>query len=441
MPKQMHLGSLSHGVGSHVAGWRMPGAETEKENFDLVARAVRTAERGKFDFVFFADAVNTGADAAPMFVVRFEPLTLLGALSIVTDRVGLVATVSTTYSEPYNVARALASLDHLSHGRIGWNVVTGSSPDAAANFSRDKHPPHDQRYAMAQEYLEVVKGLWDSWEDDALVADKQTGQFIDTGKLHVLNHAGKHYQVAGPLNASRPRQGYPVIFQAGASDRGMELAGATAEVVFASQSFQEEAIAFAGKLRDCTEAAGRPRESIKILLGVSPIIGDTEAEARDIIAQLGAFVDPVTSMRVLSDRVGIDLAPYDIDGPLPDLPPSTMMQGHARVLQSVARRYNMTIRQLRDYAAVSSGHRVLIGTPTQVADDLEAWFTSGACDGFAIMTPYSPQPFERFVDQVVPILMERGLFRKEYTGKTLRDHLGLARPPHPAARAKARSAA
>ncbi|WP_395710603.1 LLM class flavin-dependent oxidoreductase [Reyranella sp.] len=441
MPKQMHLGSLSHGVGSHVAGWRMPGAETEKENFDLVARAVRTAERGKLDFVFFADAVNTGADAAPMFVVRFEPLTLLGALSTVTDRVGLVATVSTTYSEPYNVARALASLDHLSHGRIGWNVVTGSSPDAAANFSRDKHPPHDERYAMAQEYLEVVKGLWDSWEDDALVADKQTGQFIDTDKLHVLNHVGKHYQVAGPLNASRPPQGYPVIFQAGASDRGMELAGATAEVVFASQSFQEEAIAFAGKLRDCTEAAGRPRDAIRILLGVSPIIGDTEAEARDIIARLGAFVDPVTSMRVLSDRVGIDLAPYDIDGPLPDLPPSTMMQGHARVLQSVARRYGMTIRQLRDYAAVSSGHRVLIGTPTQVADDLEAWFTSGACDGFAIMTPYSPQPFERFVDQVVPILMDRGLFRKEYTGRTLRDHLGLARPPHPAARASARSAA
>lgn len=441
MPKQMHLGSLSHGVGSHVAGWRMPGAETEKENFDLVARAVRTAERGKFDFVFFADAVNTGADAAPMFVVRFEPLTLLGALSIVTDRVGLVATVSTTYSEPYNVARALASLDHLSHGRIGWNVVTGSSPDAAANFSRDKHPPHDERYAMAQEYLEVVKGLWDSWEDNALVGDKQTGQFIDTGKLHVLNHAGKYYRVAGPLNASRPPQGYPVIFQAGASDRGLELAGATAEVVFATQSFQEEAIAFAAKLRDAAEAAGRPRDAIKLLLGVSPIIGDSEGEARDIIAQLGAFVDPVTSMRVLSDRVGIDLAGYDIDGPLPDLPPSTMMQGHARVLQSVARRYAMTIRQLRDYAAVSSGHRVLIGTPIQVADDLEAWFTSGACDGFAIMTPYSPQPFERFVDQVVPILMERGLFRKEYTGKTLRDHLGLARPPHPAARASARSAA
>jgi FMN-dependent oxidoreductase (nitrilotriacetate monooxygenase family) len=441
MNKQMHLGSLSHGVGSHVAGWRMPGAETEKENFELVKRAVRIAEEGKFDFVFFADAVNTGADAAPMFVVRFEPLTLLGALSVVTDRVGLVATVSTTYSEPYNVARMLASLDHLSGGRIGWNVVTGSSPDAAANFSRDKHPPHAERYAMAEEYLAVVKGLWDSWEDGALVGDKASGVFIDTTKMHVLDHAGPYYQVQGPLNSSRPPQGYPVIFQAGASDRGLEFAGATAEVVFATQSFQEEAIAFSKKLRDCVEAAGRPRDAIRILLGVSPIVGDSEREAHDIVAQLGAMVDPVTSMRVLSDRVGIDLGRYDLDGPLPDLPTSTMMQGHARVLQSIARRRGMTIRQLRDYAAVSSGHRVLIGTPVQVADDLEAWFTAGACDGFAIMTPYSPQPFEKFVAEVVPVLVQRGLFRKEYEGTTLREHLGLARPPHPATRAAARSAA
>ena len=432
MPRQMHLGSLSHGVGSHVAGWRMPGAETEKENIEHIARAVRTAEAAKFDFVFFADAVNTGADAAPMFVVRFEPLTLLGALSVVTDRIGLVATVSTTYSEPYNVARMLASLDHLSKGRIGWNVVTGSSPDAAANFSRDRHPPHAERYAMAEEYLAVAKGLWDSWEDGALVADRGTGVFIDTTKMHVLDHVGPNYQVKGPLNASRPPQGYPVIFQAGASDRGLAFAGATAEVVFASQSFQEEAIAFSNKLRDCAEAAGRPRNAVRILLGVSPIVGSTEQEANDIVAALGAMVDPVAAMRVLSDRVGIDLGPYDLDGPLPDLPPSTMMQGHARVLQSIARRRNMTIRQLRDYAAVSSGHRVLIGTAQQVADDLEAWFTSGACDGFAIMTPYSPQPFDRLVAEVVPILVQRGLFRKDYTGTTLREHLGLARPPHPA---------
>ncbi len=441
MTKLMHLGSLSHGVGGHVAGWRMPGAHSTKEKLEVIAQAVRTAERGKFDFVFFADAVNTGADAAPGFIVRFEPLTLLGALSTLTDRVGLVATVSTTYSEPYNVARFFASLDHLSQGRIGWNVVTGSSPDAAPNFSRDKHPPHAERYAMAEEYIQVVKGLWDSWEDDALVADKNTGVFMDSRKLHTLNHVGKYYSVKGPLNATRPPQGYPVIFQAGASDRGLELAAATAEVVFATQSFQEDAIAFSNKLRDLCQAAGRPRDAIRILLGVSTIVGDTEQEAQDIIAKLGSMVEPVAAMRVLSDRLGADMNQYDIDGPVPELPPSTMMQGHARVLQSIAKRRNLTIRQLRDYAAVSSGHRVLMGTPTQIADDLESWFRSGACDGFAIMTPYSPQPFGRFVDQVVPILQERGLFRKDYEGTTLRDHLGLSRPPHPATLATRSSAA
>ncbi|WP_149536768.1 LLM class flavin-dependent oxidoreductase [Siccirubricoccus phaeus] len=439
--RKMHLGSLSHGVGGHVAGWRMPGAETEKERFEKVAQAVKTAERGKFDFVFFADAVNTGADAAPGFIVRFEPLTLLGALSVATSRIGLVATVSTTYSEPYNVARAFASLDHLSGGRIGWNVVTGSSPDAAANFSREKHPPHAERYAMAEEYIQVVKGLWDSWEDDAAVADKATGVFMDASKLHVLNHAGTYYTVKGPLNASRPPQGYPVIFQAGASDRGLELAGATAEVVFASQWFKEDAIAFCNRLRDQAEAAGRPRDAIRILLGVSTIIGETREEAQDIIARLGAMVDPVAAMRVLSDRLGADMSQFDIDGPVPDLPPSTMMQGHARVLQAVARRFNLTIRQLRDYAAVSSGHRVLAGTARDVADDLQDWFESGACDGFAIMTPFSPQPFERFVDQVVPILQQRGLYRSDYAGTTLREHLLLPRPAHPATRKAVSSAA
>jgi alkanesulfonate monooxygenase SsuD/methylene tetrahydromethanopterin reductase-like flavin-dependent oxidoreductase (luciferase family) len=224
-----------------------------------------------------------------------------------------------------------------------------------------------------------------------------------------------------------------VIFQAGASDRGLEFAGSTAEVVFASQSFIDEAVAYATRLRDCTEAAGRARDSVRILLGVCPVVADTEAEAHEIVARLGAMVDPVTAMRVLSDRVGIDLSAHDLDGPLPDLPPSTMMQGHARVLGSIARRYNMTIRQLRDYAAMSSGHRVVIGTPDQVADDLEEWFRAGACDGFAILSPYLPKPFQDFVEKVVPILQARGLFRTEYEGRTLRDHLGLDRPEHPAA--------
>ena len=300
-------------------------APKRKENFDLIARAPSARpERGKLDFVFFADAVNTGADAAPMFVVRFRPLTLLGALAVVTDRIGLVATVSTTYRAVQRGSGA--ALDHLQPGRIGWNVVTGSSPDAAANFSRDTIRRTTSAMPWRRNISEVAKGLWDSWEDNALVADKQTGQFIDTGKLRAGSRSADTTRSQGRSTPAGRLRGYPVIFQAGASDRG-RFAGATAEVVFATQSFQEEAIAFAAKLRDRAEAAGRPRDALKILLGVSPIVGDTEREAHDIVAQLGAFVDPVTSMRVLSDRVGIDLSGYDIDGPLPDLPPSTMMQG------------------------------------------------------------------------------------------------------------------
>ena len=431
--KQMHLGVLSTGIGSHVSGWRLPEAVADgNERFDLIHRSVQIAERGKLDFVFFADAVNTGADAHPHMMVRLEPLTLLSALAVTTSRIGLVATVSTTYSEPYNTARALSSIDHISSGRAGWNVVTGSSPDAAANFSRGKHPPQDERYAIAEEYVGVVKGLWDSWEDGAFVGDKASGVYMDTGKMHVLNHAGPRFSVKGPLNSSRPPQGHPVIFQAGASDRGLAFAGATAEVVFATQQDQSEALAFVRKLRDATEAAGRPHDAIRVLLGVCAIVEDSEEAALATIARLGALSDPVSSMRVLSDRVGHDLSAYPLDGPLPELPPSAMMQGHAAVLTSTARRRGMTIRQLRDYAAVSSGHRVLAGTAAQVADDLESWFRCGAADGFAIMAPYAHGPLARFVDGVVPILVERGLFRAEYAGTTLREHLGLVRPAHPA---------
>lgn len=428
MSRKMHLGMIVLGTGSHVAGWRMPDAQFGSQNFDLIRHVVQTAERGKLDLVFFADAVNTGLDAHPGMMLRFEPLTLLSALAMQTERIGLVATVSTTYSEPYNVARAFASIDHLSGGRAGWNVVTGSSPDAAANFSQDKHPPHDVRYARAEEYVGVVKGLWDSWDDGALVGDKETGTFVDPSKMHVLGHEGEFFKVLGPLNITRPPQGYPVIFQAGASDRGLEFAGATAEVVFATQQLLDEAQAFTGKLRDKTEAAGRPRDAVRVLFGVSPVIGRTEEEAKAKVAELAALVDPVTAMRVLSDRLGHDMNQFPLDEPIPDLPPSGMMQGHAVVLKSVAKRHNMTLRELRDFAAVSSGHRLVVGTAEQVADDLEQWFRSGAADGFVIMSSYLPGPAEEFVDQVVPVLRSRGLFREDYEGATLRDHLGLSRP-------------
>jgi len=429
---QMHLGMIVLGTGNHVAGWRMPGAEFGSENIGLIKRIVQKAEQAKFDLVFFADAVDTSPDLHPGMQVRLEPLTLLGALSMVTGKIGLVATVSTTYSQPYNVARAFASIDRMSGGRAGWNVVTGSSPNAAYNFGKEHHPDHASRYEMAAEYLKVVKGLWDSWEDGALVGDKAGGVYMDLSKMHVLNHAGKYYHVKGPLNANRPPQGYPVIFQAGASDTGKDFAAASAEVVFATQSILEDAVAFAKDLKDRCEKAGRPRDSLKIMLGVSPVVGDSHEDAQRKVAELASLVKPEVAMKSLSDRLGHDMSAYPLDEPIPELPDSTMMQGHAVVLKAIARKYKMTLRQLRDYAAVSSGHRVLMGSAEQVADELQLWVEQGAADGFVIQPPYYPAPFELFVDEVVPILVKRGVFRQEYEGSTLREHLGLARPPHPA---------
>ena len=425
----MHLGLVVLGTGGHVAGWRMPGAEFGSENLPLLQRIAATAERGKLDFLFFADAVNTGIDAHPGMMVRLEPLTLLAALAMTTSHIGLGATVSTTYSEPYNVARAFASIDHMSGGRAAWNVVTGSSPDAAANFSRAAHPPQAERYAMAAEYLDVVKGLWDSWDDGAIVGDKARGIFADPAKLHMLDHQGPFFQVKGPLNITRPPQGHPVIMQAGASEAGRDFAAATAEVVFTVQQDMDEAIAFATDLQNRCVAAGRPRDAIRIMPGVCPVIGRTEAEAKAKIADLARLADPVAAMRVLSDRLGHDLSAFPLDEPLPDLPPSAMMQGHAVTLASVARRHRMTLRELRDYASASSGHRVVYGTPEMIADDLQTWFESGAAQGFVVKMTHYPAPLDAFIDQVVPILVARGLFRPEYSGRTLRDHLGLERPP------------
>jgi len=431
---KMHLGLIVLGAGNHVAGWRMPDAQFGSENFPLLRGIAEAAERAKLDLLFFADAVNTGLNAHPGMMVRLEPLTLLAALAVCTRRIGLAATVSTTYTEPYNLARALASIDHISGGRAGWNVVTGSSPDAAANFSRDKHPPHAERYAMAEEYLSVVKGLWDSWEEGAIVGDKARGIFADPARMHMLDHAGRFYKVKGPLNITRPPQGYPVIFQAGASDVGRDFAAATAEVVFTVQQDLAEAAAFAEDLRDRCEAAGRPRDAIKIMPGVCPVVGRTETEAKARIAELASLADPKAAMKVLSDRLGQDLSQLPLDGPVPELPPSTMMQGYAATLASVARRHNMTLRELRDFAAAGSGHRVVHGTPGMIADDLTEWFASGAAQGFIVQSTHYPGPLNEFLEQVVPLLVRRGLFRSEYEGVTLRDHLGLARPEHPSRR-------
>ena len=431
--RTMHLGLVLQVAGHHVAGWRLPGAESGGENLPLFLKVAEIAERAKFDLVFLADAPFTRADFHPAAIVRLEPLTLLAALAVRTSHIGLVATASTTYTEPFNLARQLASIDHLSGGRSGWNVVTGAQPGAAANFGTTPHPPHDERYAIAAEYVEVIKGLWDSWEDGAIVKDVASGLYADTTKMHALNHTGKYFSVAGPLNLSRPPQGYPVLVQAGASDTGRAFAASIGEVIFSVQQELGAAKAFADAIRAGAAELGRNPSHIKIMPGFCPVIGTSFDDAKTKLTGLGRLMDPAAALRVLSDRLGRDLSSYPLDGPVPDLPPSGIMQGHAVTLTKLARDRNMTLRELRDYAAAGQGHRVVLGTPSDIADNMEHWWRAGAADGFAILPLWFPGAFEEFVAKVVPILQQRGLFRTDYSGRMLRDHLGLPRPPHPLA--------
>ena len=335
--RQMHLGVYVMGTGHHVAGWRLPEAQAGAENFPLLLQIAQTAERGKFDLFFLADALNTGPTLHPSILVRLEPLTLLAALAACTSRIGLAATASTTYSEPYNLARAFASIDHISRGRAGWNVVTGAFPEAAANFGHESHPPHAKRYAIAAEFVDVVKGLWDSWEDGAIIMDKAGGRFADLEKMHVLDHKGEFFSVKGPLNISRPPQGHPVIIQAGASDAGRDLAASIAEIVYAVQQEIEPAKELAEDLRARAAKFGRDPNHLKILPGVCPIIGETEADAKRKLAALGEVSDPVAALKVLSDRLGHDLSAFPLDRTRSGLPPSSIMQGHAVTLSALAR--------------------------------------------------------------------------------------------------------
>ena len=430
---QMRLGLYLQVNGLHVASWLMPGTYTGAEDFRPYHAQAMTAERAKFDMVFLADSPHCNSEGTLGLLVKLEPLALLAGLAVTTSHIGLAGTVSTTYTEPYNIARTLASIDHMSGGRAAWNVVTGAQPGASANFSRSSHPPHDERYRIAEEYVEVIKGLWDSWEDDAFFVDRAARRFVDKSKMHRLDHKGIYFSVAGPLNASRPPQGYPVLIQAGASDVGRAFAAAEAEVIFTVQQDHELAKTFAAGMREAVSKAGRNPAHFKIMPGVCPIVGSSEKDAKDKLAQLCSYADPAVALRVLSDRMGQDLTPFPLDAPVPELPPSGMMRGHAEALANLARTHGMTLRELRDYASTSMGHRLLLGTPEQVADGLEEWFVSGAADGFNIMPPWCPGALDDFANEVVPILQKRGLFRREYEGKTLRENLGIPRPLHPAA--------
>lgn len=431
--KQLRLGAFLMSSGHHVAAWRHSDGRADGGlSFEHYRQITQTAERGKFDMIFFADGVavrGRGEGLSRTAPVHFEPLTLLSALSVVTENIGLAATVSTTYNEPYHLARKFASLDYLSNGRAGWNLVTSGTNSEAQNFNKDKHMEHTLRYQRAREFVDVVKALWDSWEDDAFIRDKESGIYFHPDKLHVPNHKGEHFSVRGPLNVARPIQGYPVIIQAGSSDDGQELAAQTAEVIFTAQQTLLEAQTFYSGIKEKVAKYGRNPDDVKIMPGVFPVIGRTEEEAKEKYEQLQDLIHPQVGLGLLSALVGgIDLSIYPIDEPFPDLPDTDLQKSRLKLLTDLARRDNLTVRQLYLAIAGARGHRTILGTPQQIADQLEDWFVNGGADGFNIMPPYLPGGLDEFVELVIPELQRRGLFRTEYEGRTLRENLGLPRP-------------
>ena len=418
--RQMHLGVFVLGTGNHSAGWRYEGADISSCSLPVMQTIARTAERGKFDLFFISDGLAMDPGDHPSFVNRFEPLTLLSALSMVTTHVGLGATVSTSFGEPFHVARAFASLDHLSAGRAGWNVVTSTHDKAALNFSKTKLAEHDLRYEIASEFVDVVRGLWDSWDDNAVVADKATGVYLDKSKVRPLDHKGRFYSVKGPLNIERSPQGHPVIIQAGGSAPGQEPRS-PCRTRWASAPRTAWSTGSGAGL-------GRAPHEVPILPGVMPIIGETDEQAKEQLDRLQSWLTPTNALALVSQRIGYDISGYPLDGPVPEFPEKTERgQAFSKVLLEMARREKMTLRDLYNVTAAARGHWVIYGTPKKIADVFEEWFTSGMADGFVIMPAYFPGAFDDFVDKVVPELQRRGLYRNEYAGTTLRSHLGLDR--------------
>jgi len=427
--RKLKLGFILHGVGRTWTDWRHPEADVgASTSFEFYSRQARTAERGKFDFLFVADSLSINEKSSPHYLNRFEPLTILSALAAVTSNIGLVATLTVSYSEPFNVARQFASLDHISGGRAGWNVVTSWLGETAANFSKDEHLAHDDRYRLGGEYLDVVQGLWDSWEDDAHVGDKASGVFVDPEKLHRLDHKGEFFQVRGPLNIKRSRQGQPVIFQAGASDTGRAFAARRADAIFNPAATLEEAQEYYRDVKARAQGFGRDPSLLNVLPGIGPVIGLTEAEAEANYRELAALGSLQTGLgllaRTFSDH---DFTVYDLDGPFPDVAAiglNSQQSGSNRILAEV-RAENLTIRQVAERLATPRG--AFVGTPAVVADRLQAWFENEGADGFVLFQSL-PGQLELFVDHVIPILQARGLFREDYEGGTLRDNLGLPFP-------------
>lgn len=430
---QLHLFAFMRPVSIHTGGWRYPGAWPDANfNFAHLKRFAQRLEAARFDAVFMADhlaVLNVPLEALKRShtVTSFEPFTLLSALAAVTERIGLVATASTSFDAPFHIARRFASLDHLSGGRAGWNIVTTANPDAALNFGLAQHMAHAQRYERAREVFDVVTGLWDSFADDAFARDQESGIYFDPEKLHVLDHKGPHLSVRGPLNIARPVQGWPVIVQAGASDAGRTLAAETAEVVFAAHDTLAGAQAFYGDVKGRAARAGRDPDDIKVLPGALVVVGDSVDEARYKRARLDRLVHADSGIAALSVALGQDAATLDPDAPLPEIPESNASKGNRAFAIALARRENLSVRQL---ALRLGGYADLafVGTARSIADEMETWVAARGCDGFNVMFPYLPAGLDDVVDKVIPELQRRGLFRCDYPGTTLRDTLGLPRP-------------
>lgn len=439
--RMMKLGAFLPAPGHHVAAWRHPQARADGGmDLQYYTRLAQTAERGKFDMMFLSDGVGVrthyrDADELSRWgrMVHFEPLTLLSALAVVTEHLGLTATASTTYHEPFHVARFFASIDHLSQGRAGWNIVTSCSDAEARNFNREQQPDHATRYRRAREFMTVVSGLWDSWEDDAFLYDKGSGRYFEPKKLHVLNHKGDFFSVKGPLNVARSPQGYPVLVQAGASEDGQDFAAQWAEVVFTACQTLEQGQSFYQNIKDQVAKHGRDPDHVKVMPGVFTVVGASQREAEDTYAVLQDCIDPVVALGLLSDRLGFDVSGLALDAPLPELTTTESCQSRAQLVYEQSQREGLSVRQLAFKLAGGRGHRSLVGTPSSIADQLEEWFNAGAADGFNVMPAYLPDELTKFVDLVVPELQRRGLFRREYEGKTLRENLGIPRPSHPRA--------
>ncbi|ARU95243.1 LLM class flavin-dependent oxidoreductase [Tatumella citrea] len=423
--RRLRLGLFVQPVGHHVSGWRLTENLGSPTDIDWLITLAKKAEAGTFDLFFVGDALATSMYRLPSTMARLEPLTLLSALAVNTRRIGLAATASTTFSDPFTLARSFSSLDHISRGRAAWNVVTSFSTDVARNFSREDMPDHAQRYGRAREFLEVADKLWAGWEEGAVQPDPASGRYFVDEKIKPIDHRGEHFQVQGPLNITRSPQGRPVIIEAGSSADGQKLAAETAEVVFTAAASLEEAQTFYRSQKDQVIAAGRNPDHVVIMPGVMPIVGRTREEAKALWKELNTLVDIENGLRQLSLRFGMDLSAYPLDGPVPEVPLGEGNQSRVKLMTDMAKRENLTLRELAAIAAGSRGHRVIVGTAEDIADDFQLWLEQGGADGFNVMPAIMPEQLDLFIELVIPELRRRGLFHEDYEFATLRENLGL----------------